>query len=361
MTDARYWIGLSMVSDIGPAISKKLLAAFGSPREIFSAGMNDLLAVKGLNAERAGGIKSFDHWDLVDRQLLESARKSIRIVHYNDTNYPEVLKEVEGAPLVLYMKGEYRPEDRFAVAVVGARKYSDYGETVTRRISFELASAGFTIVSGMARGIDTFSHTSALAAGGRTVAVLGSGLDIYYPPENRGLMEKISGAGCALSEFPPGTQPNKENFPRRNRLISGLSLGVLVVEAAAGSGSLITARYALEQNREVFAVPGNITSVNSEGTNALIKQGATMVLDSKNIIEELAPMLKGFIKAEKREAASLTDEESLLCSHLTREAKHIDPLAREAGMPVQKLFELLLSLELKGIVSQAGGKRFYLS
>src|SRR4030043_1172920 len=186
-------------------------------------------------------------------------------------------REIEGAPIVLYTKGDIQQQDKYAVAIVGSRKPSLYGASVAESIAGELASMGFTVVSGMARGIDSISHKGALRAGGRTFAVLGSGLDIPYPSENRGLMDKIEGCGCVISEFPPGTPPDKENFPRRNRIISGLSLGVLVVEATSDSGALITARYATDQGREVFAVPGNITSANSEGANELIRMGATLI------------------------------------------------------------------------------------
>jgi DNA processing protein len=205
------------------------------------------------------------------------------------------------------------------------------------------------------------SHKAALAAGGRTIAVLGSGLDVCYPPENRGLTERIVSSGCVLSEFLPGTMPNKENFPRRNRLISGLSLGILVVEATDNSGSLITAGYALEQNKEVFAVPGNITSRNSEGTNKLIKQGAKIVLKTDDIIEELAPVLKGYIRTELKERVQLEGEENRLCTMLSGEPKHVDLISRESGLSVNQLLNLLLSLELKGVVKQASGKRFYIA
>jgi DNA processing protein len=191
--------------------------------------------------------------------------------------------------------------------------------------------------------------------------VLGSGLDVYYPAENRGLMQKIAGSGCAMSEFPPGTPPNRENFPRRNRLISGLAMGVLVVEAAEASGSLITASIALEQNREVFAVPGNIISKTSAGSNMLIRQGAKMVLQSEDIMEELAPALKGFIRSETRKAVELTAEEQAICSCLTREPVHIDIFSRGIELPVHKILDILLSLELKGVVRQSDGKRFYLA
>lgn len=362
MTDIRYWVGLSLVPEVGPVMSRKLLSELGSPENIFEAGTDDLLAIRGLGKEKAAGIKAFRHWEMVEKILKATEKKGIRIVGYHDPNYPDVLKEVDGAPVVLYMKGDYCREDRFGIAVVGSRKHTGYGEVVTRKISSELASSGFTIISGMARGIDTFSHESALAAGGRTIAVLGSGLDVYYPAENKGLMEKIVLSGCAISEFPPGTMPNRENFPRRNRLISGLSLGVLVVEATSDSGSLITANYALEQNKEVFAVPGQITSRNSEGTNGLIKQGAKVVSVSEDIIEELAPVLRGFIrKNDCRPPAEISEEEGRMCGFLAREPKHVDLLSRESGLPVHLILNLLLSLELKGVVRQSNGKRFYLA
>lgn len=361
MSDIRYWIGLSLVPEVGPIMSKKLLALLGSPENIFNAGVQDLLAIKGLTKEKAANIRDFCSWDAIEKQLKDFDKTGMKAVVYKDAGYPDPLKEIDDSPIVLYMKGDYQPEDRYGIAVVGSRKHSDYGEAVTRKITGELSSSGFTIISGLARGIDTLAHKSALTAGGRTIAVLGSGLDVYYPAENKGLMEKIAQAGCVISEFPPGTKPNRENFPRRNRLISGLSMGVLVVEATADSGSLITATCALEQNKEVFAVPGNITSMNSEGTNKLIRQGAKTVLAAQDIIEELAPVLKGFIRAGNRQELDISDQEKTVCNILTGEPKHIDLLSRESGIMVSKLLEHLLSLELKGIARQLNGKRFYLS
>lgn len=361
MSDIRHWIGLSMVQEIGPITGRKLLAAFGGPENIFKANAHDLLSVKGITRERVENIRKFSQWDEVEKYVGVIGKKGISVVTYQDGRYPEVLKNLEDAPLVLYMKGEYHPDDRFAIGVVGSRKHTPYGESVTQRLAGELSAAGFTVISGLARGIDTLSHKSALAAGGRTIAVMGSGLDVYYPPENRGLSERIASSGCVISEFLPGTMPNKENFPRRNRLISGLSLGILVVEATDKSGSLITAGYALEQNKEVFAVPGNITSRNSEGTNKLIKQGAKIVLKTDDIIEELAPALKGYIRKELKERVQLEGEESRLCAMLSREPKQVDLIARESGMSITQLLNLLLSLELKGIVKQASGKRFYIA
>lgn len=360
MTDIQYWIGLSYVPEVGPLLSKRLLASFGSPKDIFRADLNDLLSVEGMTRERAVNIREFSQWDVTEKALKRMQDSDITVIGYDDSRYPEPLRQMADAPVVLYIRGDYQPDDRFALAIVGSRRLSEYGEGVTLRIANELSRAGFTIISGMARGIDTLAHRSTLAAGGRTIAVFGSGPDICYPAENRGLMQKIISSGCVLSEFAPGTEPRKEHFPRRNRLISGLSLGVLVIEATAKSGALITAQYALEQNKEVFAVPGRITSKNSEGTNRLIKQGARIVLDTEDIIEELAPMLKGFITRRDDVKQAISKEESRLCDMLTREPKHIDSLARETGMPSHEILNTLLSLELKGIARQSQGKRFSL-
>jgi DNA processing protein len=247
---------------------------------------------------------------------------------------------------------------------------SDYGGLVAERIAFDLASLGITIVSGMARGIDTASHKGALSAGGRSIAVLGCGIDRPYPSENARLLKSLTHSGCVISEFPMGTPPNKEHFPRRNRLISGLSSGVLVVEAAVESGSLITAQYALEQGKEVFAVPGNITSKTSEGTNALIQSGAKLVQRVEDILEELPHhfrerlALSGKTAHDVRDRMShglaFSDEEKAICTVLSSDPKHIDSLVRETNIPAARLLGILLSLEMKGIVRQAEGKRFHL-
>jgi len=361
MSDIGYLIGLSMVQEIGPVTGRKLLAAFGSPENIFRATRDDLLSINGISRERAENIRNFSSWEQVEKYRGRLEKQGISAVSFLDNRYPEPLKHIEDAPLIIYMRGDYHPDDRFSIGVVGSRRHTAYGESVTQRIAGELSGAGFTIISGLARGIDTLSHKSALAAGGRTIAVIGSGPDIYYPAENRRLAERIALSGCIISEFLPGTMPNRENFPRRNRLISGLSLGILVIEATAKSGSLITAGCALEQNKEVFAVPGNITSLTSEGTNKLILQGAKMVLKTDDIIEELAPLLKGYIRASRTEKISLPGEEDRLCSMLSREPKHVDMISRESGLSVNQLLNLLLSLELKGIVKQVSGKRFYIA
>ncbi|MEW6674886.1 MAG: DNA-processing protein DprA [Nitrospirota bacterium] len=360
MSDPSYWIALSMLPDIGPASCRSLLSVFGTPEGIFNVGLDDLLSVEGIGIFRAENIKRFSLWKDVEKQLRVLEKKGIKVIGFGDLSYPEMLREIEDAPIVIYTKGDIQPEDRYSIAIVGSRKPTPYGTSVTEEISEELASMGFTIVSGMARGIDALSHMGALRSGGRSIAVLGSGIDVPYPPENKGLMNKIIDSGCIVSEFPPGTPPNRENFPRRNRLISGLSLGVLVIEATSDSGSLITARHAIEQNREVFAIPGNIISPNSEGTNELIKQGAKLVQKTGDIVEELAPVLKGFIKFRDKVKIEVTDEERNLCDVLTGEPKHIDVISRESGLPASKALGILLGLELKGVVRQTGGKRFYL-
>jgi DNA processing protein len=360
MADLRYWIALSVVPDIGPVFAKKLLSLFKTPERIFDAEMDDLLSLEGIGINRAKKIKEFSLWEIVDKQIKVLEKKGIDVVSLHDPSYPEMLREVEDAPVVLYMKGDIQPQDRYAIAIVGSRKPTPYGTSVVENISGELASMGFTIVSGMARGIDSISHKGALRAGGRTIAVLGSGLDVPYPSENKGLMDKIAGSGCVISEFPPGTSPDRENFPRRNRIISGLSLGVLVIEATSDSGSLITTGYALEQGREVFAVPGNITASNSEGTNELIKRGAILTRRAEDIVEELAPVLKGFIRTKEKAKIEITDEEKKLCNLLSGEPRHIDSISRESGLPTSKVLEILLSLELKGAIRQTMGNRFYL-
>jgi DNA processing protein len=361
MSDLRYCIALTMLPDIGPVGAKRLLSVFGTPERIFSSEIDALLAVDGIGINRAKKIKGFSLWNDIEKKLKVLEKKHIKVVSFDEPSYPEMLREIEDAPVVIYIKGDIQPQDRYSIAIVGSRKPTQYGSSVAENISDELASSGFTIVSGMARGIDALSHKGALRAGGRTIAVLGSGLDVPYPPENRGLMDKISSSGCVISEFPPGTSPDKENFPRRNRLISGLSLGTLVIEATSDSGSLITARYALEQGREIFAVPGNITSSTSDGTNELIKKGAILTRKAEDIVEELAPVLKGFIRYKDKPKIEVTEEEKSLCNLLSGEPKQIDIISRESRLPTSKVLGILLGLELKGAVKQTNGKRFYLA
>jgi DNA processing protein len=352
-------IALCSIPALGPVTVRRLLSAFGTPEAVFRAGPRELASVDGIDSKRAEAIRGFSGESL-ERDIERLGNEGIRVVTVHSEQYPEALKEVPTAPLILYMKGEFIKDDRFAIAVVGTRTPSPYGVSVTERMASELASMGFTVVSGLARGIDTAAHRGGLRAGGRGIAVLGSGIDVPYPPENRGLMERLAGSGCVLSEFPPGTKPYKGNFPMRNRIISGLSLGVLIVEAAKDSGALITARHALEQGKEVFSIPGNINSTVSSGTNELIRQGARIVVRAADIVEELAPVLKGFIKSMEKKKVEISSEEKVICDIMTGEPKHVDLLSRESGMPASKTLAVLLGLELKGVVRQTEGKMFNL-
>lgn len=361
MTSLEAWIALSGLNEIGHATIKRLITVYGNPEAVFEASMKDLCSIGGISERKAKSIKEFSDWKGIKEQTKRLGENGVRVITFRHPEYPAPLRQIDSSPAILYVMGDMKDEDRFAIAVVGPRKPTPYGGMVAERLSTELGESGFTIVSGMARGIDTIAHTFAIKAGARTVAVLGSGIDVPYPPENRGLMKKISDSGFVVSEFAPGTRPLKENFPPRNRIISGLSLGVLVVEATLKSGSLITANYALEQNREVFAVPGNINSLNSAGTNELIKRGAKLIQGTSDIIEELAPMLKGFIKRREKVIPDMTEEEKNLCDILSGEPLHIDIISRGAALPQPKLLALLLNLELKGVVRQAEGKRFYLA
>jgi DNA processing protein len=361
MTDLKYWIALSMLSDVGPVSAKRLLSAFGTPEKIFDASVDELLGIENIGINRANSIRKFSSWKDVEKHAKLIEEKGITAISFESPSYPEMLRQIEDAPLVLYMDGTLVQQDRYAISVVGSRKLTHYGASVAERIAGDLAAMGFTIVSGMARGVDSLAHQAALRAGGRTIAVLGSGVDVPYPPENKTLMENITGSGCVISEFSPGTPPDKDNFPRRNRIISGLSLGVVIVEATAESGALITARYAMEQGREVFAVPGSITSAHSAGPNELIRKGATLVRHANDIVEELAPVLKGFLRSDQKVSISITEDEKSLCTLLSGEPKQIDDISRESGLPTSKVLGVLLGLEMKGAVKQITGKRFYLA
>jgi DNA processing protein len=288
-----------------------------------------------------------------------------------DDRYPAWLRAIPDPPAVLYCDGRIEPRDRQAVAIVGARKATPYGLRITETLARELSGAGFTIVSGLARGIDAAAHRAALEAGGRTIAVLGCGLDVTYPPEHASLREEIAASGAVLTEFPAGTPPKPSHFPQRNRIISGLSLGVVVVEAAEDSGSLITARLALEQGREVFAVPGPLDAPLSRGPHGLIKQGAKLVETADDIIEELLPQIgntltptlsprgRGKGEGEFSEPKGLTSEERMVYSLMSRDPLHLDDLTERSGLTPAGVAGILLALELKGVARQLPGQRYY--
>lgn len=370
MEERLWWLALSLVPGVGRISFKRLIDEFGSPEEVFNASLSDLESVQGIKKEAASAIKSFDRDRELDRERALIRENNVNLLTLEDKEYPDQLREIFDPPSLLYVKGQIKKEDEHSVAIVGTRHPTRYGKLTAERLACELGALGVTVVSGMARGIDTFSHEGALSVGGRSIAVFGSGLDVVYPTENREIMEKIIDNGAIISEFPMGTRPEKQNFPVRNRIISGLSLGTVVVEAASKSGSLITARLALEQGREVFAVPGSIASDKSRGTNNLLKLGAKLVEGVDDIIEELKPLIDSLSekrhddtkKTESSEVSSararFTKEEEEIFSLVSKEGDHIDSIIQGSEVPPSKTVSILAKLELMGLVKQYSGKIF---
>ncbi len=356
---------LNMIEDFGFKKLEALLNTFQNIPNILKARESDLVAADGVGKSLAEKIAGLDRKRL-SRELDFMEKRGVKAIGIFDDDYPESLKNIYSPPILLYVRGRIRPEDADAIAIVGSRRTSYYGISTCERLAEQLASRGIAVISGLARGIDTTAHKGALKSG-RTIAVLGSGLNYIYPPENRRLAEEISKKGAVISEFPMATPPNSRNFPRRNRIISGLSLGVVVVEASEKSGSLITANFALEENRELFAVPGEISSRISAGTNNLIKQGAKLVENADDIMVEVENSLK-FANVERRVGDSfgttadrrLTDEEKGIKRFLSYKPIYIDELAKKSDVNVSKMSSLLLSLELKNIIKELPGKNFIL-
>ncbi|HBA26331.1 MAG TPA: DNA-protecting protein DprA [Nitrospinae bacterium] len=361
MDNKFYWIALNMVDEIGSITYQKLITHFGSPENIFSASKKELMEVDGIREKTANSIKSFRLEEEIKSELNRIEKSGVNVITTNDNDYPSSLKTIYAPPPVLYIKGKIIENDAIAVAVVGSRSPTTYGKLVTEKISMELSERDITIISGMARGIDSIAHKSAIVGGGRTIAVLGCGLNVIYPPENFKLMDEIISHGAAISEFPMSERPDKMNFPQRNRIISGLSLGTLIIEAAEKSGSLITARHAVEQGREVFAVPGSINSLKSKGTNRLIKSGAKLVEGAEDIIDEFPPDVRSFlrpVKKNKTEEPDLAGDEKYIFSLIDSESRHIDTIIEHSNLPVGIVSGILVKLELKGLIRQTSGKIF---
>jgi DNA processing protein len=365
--DERYaWLALKAVPGIGDVLCKRVIERFGSPVAALGADPDEWTTIEGIGSKVIQSLRSYrvDH-PAISRELDLIDELEFDLIGLTDPRYPVLLRMIPDPPPYLYLKGGFRPEDHRAIAIVGARRASGYGRAVTEQLSRELATRGFTIVSGMARGIDAWAHQAALEVPARTIAVLGCGLDILYPPEHHDLRELIGRHGAVISEFPLGTSPDPVNFPKRNRVISGLSLGVVVVEAAEQSGSLITARLALDQGREVFAVPGPIGTKTSVGTHALIKQGAKLVDGVEDILDELGPQLEvpvdapppGDPSGKPRPPALLPDERTVY-ECLSAEPRHIDELTAALRLPPAKTAGVLLQLELKGAIRQIAGNLF---
>ncbi len=356
-----YWIALNLALADDLKAAKKVVERFPRITDAFTASVEDF-TVLGIDRERAERLASPKLLDQAHREIERLAKKKYSILTQEDGSYPEYLREIFDPPFVLYCAGRVEALKGPAVSIVGARQPSAYGRAVAERLARDLASRGLVVVSGMARGIDSIAHWGALK-GGRTVAVLGSGLDTLYPRENRSLFEKIIEQGAVVSEFPLQSPPLGFHFPLRNRIISGLSLALVVVEATGKSGSLISARLALEQNREVMAVPGNITSDLSQGTNWLIKTGAKLVETWEDVAEELPSPLKEELLSQKeeeqREMPSLSPQEKKVFALLQPDSLiHIDELVETTEFSVSEALSVLLSLELKGVIFQRPGKFF---
>ena len=351
------WIALTRVPGLGPVKFGRLLDHFGTAGAAWAAAAGQWREA-GLDARTAESLAEFrrGHDPLPAHERVRAA--GVQVLTLRDPDYPPLLREVYAPPPVLFLRGALAAEDRLSLAVVGTRGATAYGKHMAERLVADLVASGVSVVSGLARGIDAVAHRTALQQGGRTLAVLGSGVDVIYPAEHRTLAAGVAAAGALLSEYPPGAKPERDNFPARNRLIAGMTMGTLVVEAGEVSGALITARMALEQNREVFALPGNVTSAASAGCNALIRRGeAKLVARVEDILEEIQPDRV----AEQLQLTELLPENELegsLLRALAAEPLHVDDLARATALPIATVTSTLTMLELKGMVRDAGGMTY---
>lgn len=355
------WLGWQIVL---PGLAKRiwnLVERFGSARAAWRASEQDLVETGGFSRDTAEALVRRRAEVDLEAALARLEKSNIKYVQFNDSGYPEMLRRIFDPPPGLFVQGTLPPADGLAVAIVGSRRPTPYGLAVAEKIAGELAQAGIIVVSGMARGIDSSAHQGALVAGGTTIAVLGCGVDVVYPRENQRLMEKIISAGAVVSEYPPGTTPEPWHFPVRNRIISGIAKATVVVEAGERSGALITADCALEQGRDVLAVPGNISSPLSRGPNRLIKQGARLVENVADILEEIG--VSSLFKPQAGKTPvfpRLTDGEKAVYHLLSHEPAHLDELISRSGLPAQEVLAGLMFLEIKGLVRQMPGKFYVL-
>jgi len=352
-------IALNMVPGVGPIRLRRLLGVFGAPEQVLSARASQMRAVDGVGEEVAEAISHWqDHVDL-DAELTRVRDFGAHVLTTDSPEYPRMLREISNPPIVLYVWGQLVERDHQAMGVVGSRQTSHYGLECAKKLSYQLAYAGLTVVSGLARGIDTAAHQGALAAQGRTVAVIGSGLMDVYPPENKGLAEKIAASGAVVSEFPMTLPPSPQSFPYRNRIVAGWGSGLLVVEAGAKSGALITANQALEQGRLVYAVPGQIDRPTAVGTNRLIQQGAKLVTGAADILDDLQMLFPESRKAPVTNSlATLSPEERTILDTVDQAETPLDLIVTKSGLPMPKVASTLLALEMKRLVKQLPGQQF---
>ncbi len=357
--ELRYWVGLSMIPGIGRIRISQLKEHFGSLQAAWKASEGGL-SQAGLDSRSVDSLLLLRSRIPLDAEMEKLERYKVKALACEDPSYPSRLKEIYDYPPVLYVRGNLPPQDEPCLAVVGTRRTTIYGRQITEEIVADLARSSITIVSGLARGIDSVAHRTAIDAGGKTIAVFASGLDIVYPAENAKLAQAIMEHGALVSEHPLGIRPKAENFPLRNRIMSGLSLGVLVIEAGERSGALITAHQAVEQNRDVFAIPGSIVSPASKGTNRLIQEGAKLVCNCNDILGELN--LTAMAQQLEIEGFQPANEiESAVARQLTSEPNHIDEICRHSGLPMPEVSSTLAMLELKGVVKQVGNMNYVLA
>jgi DNA processing protein len=361
MMNVRELLRLSAVPRIGPQKIRSLISHFHSPENVFRASARELIAVPGIDKRLASNILHHPAEEqFIDEQFKRLNKIGGRIVTVWDKEFPDLLRKIYDPPAFLFILGRFKEADARALALVGTRHPSPYGHSVAENLTRDIAEHSITLVSGLARGVDTIVHSTALKCGTRTIAVIGSGLDVPYPPENKKLMDHIAGNGAVVSEFLMGTKPDAPNFPRRNRIISGLSLGTVVIESAEDGGALITATTALDQDREVFAVPGNITEHRSSGPNKLIREGrAKLITSAQDIFDELAVQLHlTFREHEKKIPSDLNPSEQSLLNILSDTPIQIDALSEQTDLSSSDALVTLLSLEFKGLVRQLPGKLF---
>ena len=361
MNTKQAYIALNLLPNIGPIRGRRLLENFGTAKSILAAPPKELVQVRGIGKEASRTIANWQKEIDLKAELKKIQTLNIGIITPEDQEYPSLLREIYDPPLVLYSWGKLKKSDSEAVSIVGSRQATYYGKETARKLGFQLANAGLCVVSGMARGIDSAAHEGALAAGGRTIAVIGSGLGKIYPPENQQLAEKISSNGAVISEFPVDFPPQKRSFPQRNRIVAGWARGTLVIEAGARSGALITAAQASDSNRDVFAVPGQIDRPASAGTNRLIQQGAKLVMNAKDVIEEMPPELQHLTETRaigRSSGSILSNHEKIIYHALGDHQAHIDELANQVNMRVPEVSATLLKLELKQLIKQLPGNYF---
>ena len=367
MESREAFVALNMIEGIGPVRLRKLLERFGEPQAVLSASKLKLMQISGIGEDVADRITGWEQAVNLGRELKHLSDSGCRIITQEDDEYPALLREIYDPPIVLYLKGELLPQDKNSIALVGSRQTTHYGMETARKLSYQLAYAGVTVVSGGARGIDTASHQGALSAGGRTIAVLGTGINIVFPPENRELFERIAARGAVMTQFPFNRPGDKQSFPIRNRIVAGMTLGSLVVEAGMNSGALITTRFANDYGRQVFAVPGRIDSRQSKGCHDLIKNGAKLCESAEDILDEFEYIFPASNRSPspaetgQLPGIDLSEDETVILDQLKKGATNIDDLIRHSGLPAAKVNVVLMGLQMKKLAKQLPGRVYELA